>query len=313
MPEEHYTWLPRRSILSYEEIARLVSVFAGLGVTRVRLTGGEPLLRQDLPDLVALLRREQSLHEIAMTTNGILLADHAAPLHAAGLSRVTVSLDTLRADRFERLARRARLADVLDGVAAVRGVGFADLKINTVVVRGQNDDELSALLEFGRRQGAEVRFIEYMDVGGATRWTPAAVVPRAEMLDRIGRQCGEPVAVADGSDLGAPAERFALLDGTVFGIIASTTAPFCGSCGRSRLTADGLWYTCLYREDGVDLKTPLREGAADADLAALVRGVWETRTDRGAEQRLVEVARGPLYAWQSLRADPHREMHTRGG
>lgn len=313
MPEEHYTWLPRPSILRYEEIVRIVGVFAALGATKVRLTGGEPLLRQDLPELVGLLRRLDSLREIALTTNGILLARHAPALRAAGLGRVTVSLDTLRAARFAELARRARLQEVLDGIAAAREAGFGRLKINTVVVRGGNDDELINILEFGRREGAEVRFIEYMDVGGATRWSPAAVVTRAEMLERIGRHYGEPTAIIDPADVGAPAERFSLPDGTAFGIIASTTAPFCGSCGRSRLTADGLWYTCLYGEAGVDLKTPLREGAGDAELADLVRRIWEARADRGAEQRLVEVERGPLYAPASLRADPHREMHTRGG
>lgn len=313
MPEEHYTWLPRPSILTYEEIARIVGAFAVLGATKVRLTGGEPLLRHDLPELVALLRQQGAVREIALTTNGILLARHAPALRTAGLSRVTVSLDTLRPERFAELARRARLQEVLDGIEAARDVGFARLKLNTVVVRGGNDDELIDLLEFGRRAGAEVRFIEYMDVGGATRWSPASVVTRAEMLGRIARHYGEPTAILDRADAGAPAERFALRDGTAFGIIASTTAPFCGSCGRSRLTADGLWYTCLYGETGVDLKTPLREGVGDAELAALVRGVWEGRADRGAEQRLVEVERGPLHAPASLRADPHREMHTRGG
>jgi cyclic pyranopterin phosphate synthase len=313
MPEEQYTWLPRPSILDYEEIARLVGVFAALGVAKVRLTGGEPLLRQDLPELVALLRRVESLREIAMTTNGILLARHAAALRTAGLDRVTVSLDTLRPDRFEHFARRARLQEALEGIRAVRDVGFSDLKINTVVVRGGNDDELADILEFGRREGAQVRFIEYMDVGGATRWSAADVVSRSEMLERIGKRFGAPVPLADAADVGAPAERFALPDGTVFGIIASTTAPFCGSCGRSRLTADGLWYTCLYQEAGVDLKSRLRDGAADAELGALVRDVWSARTERGAEQRLVKVRRGPLYAPESLKADPHREMHTRGG
>ncbi|MBE0593629.1 MAG: radical SAM protein, partial [Gemmatimonadales bacterium] len=202
MPEEQYTWLPRPSILDYEEIARLVGVFAALGVAKVRLTGGEPLLRQDLPELVALLRRVESLREIAMTTNGILLARHAAVLRTAGLDRVTVSLDTLRPDRFEHFARRARLQEVLEGITAVREVGFSDLKINTVVVRGGNDDELADILEFGRREGAQVRFIEYMDVGGATRWSPADVVSRAEMLERIGKCFGAPAPLADAADVG---------------------------------------------------------------------------------------------------------------
>jgi cyclic pyranopterin phosphate synthase len=313
MPEEHYVWLPRPSILDYEEIVRIAAVFASLGVTKVRLTGGEPLLRQDLEALVGMLRRVGALCEIALTTNGILLGAHASALRDAGLDRVTVSLDTLRADRFERFARRARLQEVLEGIAAARSAGFSGTKVNTVVVRGVNDDELGDMIAFGRREQVEIRFIEYMDVGGATRWSPADVVSRTEILDRLAAQFGTPVALAGGAGPAAPAERFALPDGTAFGVIASTTAPFCRTCGRGRLTADGIWYTCLYQERGVDLKTPLRDGAPDAELAALVRDAWTVRADRGAELRLANIERGPLYAPASLKADPHREMHTRGG
>jgi len=248
-----------------------------------------------------------------MTTNGVLLDRHADALRAAGLDRITISLDSLRPDRFRKFAGRDQLDDVLRGIAAQRSAGFVGTKLNTVVVRGENDDELADLIDFGRREGLEVRFIEYMDVGGATKWSPAQVVSRAEILARLGALFGDPVPLADPDDHRAPADRFRLPDGTVFGIVASTTAPFCGTCGRSRLTADGHWFTCLYQADGVDLKTPLREGATDDELAALIASVWTPRADRGAEERLAQLERGPLYAPDSLKAHPHREMHTRGG
>jgi len=313
MPEEQYVWLPRPSILDYEEIVRLVRTFVLLGVTKVRLTGGEPLLRQNLAGFVGMLRGVTALQEIALTTNGVLLGAHAQALRGAGLDRLTVSLDTLRPERFERFAGRARLGEVLEGIAAARSAGFAGTKINTVVVRGVNDDELADMIAFGRREGVEVRFIEYMDVGGATRWSPTDVVSRAEILDRLAARHGTPTPLSATAGPAAPAERFQLPDGTVFGVIASTTAPFCRTCGRSRLTADGMWYTCLYQDEGLDLKTPLRDGAGEDDLAALVRAAWTRRADRGAELRLAGIARGPLYAAENLRTHPHREMHTRGG
>jgi len=190
MPEEEYVWLPRSSILSFEEIQRLAGIFAGLGVTKVRLTGGEPLLRHDVPLLVALLAREPRIADLALTTNGMLLAAQARDLRGAGLQRVTVSLDTLRPERFEAYTRSKRHADVLAGIAAARAAGFRPLKVNTVVVRGYNEDELADLIEFGRAHDAEIRFIEYMDVGGATRWSLDQVVSRREMLDALGRRYG---------------------------------------------------------------------------------------------------------------------------
>jgi cyclic pyranopterin phosphate synthase len=311
MPEQDYVWLPRASILSFEEIDRLVGIFTGLGVQKLRLTGGEPLLRHELPKLVALVRRHPQLRDIALTTNGILLARHAGELRQAGLDRVTVSLDTLRAERMLEFARSAKHGDVLDGIAAAQAAGFGAIKLNVVVIRGYNDDELVDLVEFGRRQGAEVRFIEYMDVGGATEWSSAQVVSQREILALLGRRYGriEPVGQPDS----APAERFALLDGTVFGVIASTTAPFCRTCDRSRLTADGTWLLCLYGENGLDLREALRDGSSDELIAARVAQRWSARTDRGAEERARAPDRGALYQLESLRADPHREMHTRGG
>ena len=325
MPEEEYVWLPRASILTFEEIARIVRVFTGLGAWKVRLTGGEPLLRHDVPTLVSLLKRNEQVADLALTTNGMVLAAQAASLHAAGLGRLTVSLDTLRPDRFEAYTRSKRHGDVLEGIAEARRAGFERLKLNTVVVRGYNDDELADLIEFGRAAGAEVRFIEYMDVGGATQWSPEQVVSRREMLAALERRYGpveavmQPAGAARGTEAGAlpraaaPAERFALADGTTFGIIASTTAPFCRTCDRSRLTADGTWFLCLYAERGVSLRDPLRAGASDEELAALVAATWRGRVDRGAEERLRVTGRGALYPVESLRKDPHREMHTRGG
>jgi len=311
MPERDYVWLPRRDILDFEEISRLCDVFTALGVDRVRLTGGEPLVRRDLPRLVRLLAGKPSLRDLALTTNGVLLAGQAEELKHAGLSRVTVSLDTLQPERFRTLARFDELSRVLEGIGAAARAGLRPLKIDTVVIRDVNDDELMPLIEYGRRVGAEVRFIEYMDVGGATHWSRQKVVSRAEILERIGREEGLPTPIVD--DGSAPAERFRLPDGTVFGIISSTTAPFCRSCDRSRLTADGLWYLCLYATKGIDLRKPLREGASAEELQALISSAWSLRADRGAEERLALRDRAPLAPVETLRNDPHLEMHTRGG
>jgi len=310
MPEADYTWLPRNDLLTFEEISRLVDVFAPLGIDRVRLTGGEPLLRRNLPELVERLAAKNSLRDLALTTNGVLLAAQAPDLATSGLHRITVSLDTLDPVRFKALTRFDALPAVLRGIEAARAA-FGRLKIDTVVMRGVNDDELVPLLEFGRQVGAEVRFIEYMDVGGATRWSMDAVVSREEMLARITTSSGgvEPLAKEDS----APADRFRLPDGTIFGIISSTTAPFCGSCDRSRLTADGQWYLCLYAPRGLDLLGPLRDGASDDDLRWLVASRWRIRADRGAERRLAEANRDTLVPRRLLEADTHLEMHTRGG
>jgi GTP 3',8-cyclase len=310
MPEEEYVWLPRESILTFEEIARLAGVFAGLGVAKVRLTGGEPLLRHGLPTLVALLARRPELADLALTTNGILLARHAASLAEAGLGRVTISLDTLRPERMIAFARSARHGEVLAGIDAARAA-FRSVKLNTVVIRGYNDDEVLALLEFARAREIEPRFIEYMDVGGATGWSPAQVVSQQEILELVADRYGpvRPLAPAGW----APAERFTLPDGTTFGVIASTTAPFCRTCDRARLTADGTFFLCLYGERGLDLRELLRGGATDEQIAARVAEVWRDRTDRGAEARAALPERGVLHPIESLRADPRREMHTRGG
>jgi cyclic pyranopterin phosphate synthase len=311
MPEKDYVWLPRRDILDFEEVSRLVDVFADLGVDRLRLTGGEPLVRRDLPQLIRILASKSRIRDLALTTNGVLLEDQAGDLRAAGLHRVTVSLDTLRQDRFHALTRSDELPRVLSGIEAASKLGFSALKIDTVVIRGTNDDELVPLLEYGRSVGAEVRFIEYMDVGGATRWSREAVVPGREILDRLERRYGRIEPIVEESS--APAARFRLADGAVFGLISSMTAPFCGSCDRSRLTADGVWYLCLYARSGTDLRGPLREGASADELRARIESGWRLRTDRGAEERLAVHDRAPLFPASALREDPHLEMHTRGG
>jgi len=311
MPEEDYVWLPRDQILHFEEVSALADIFLDLGVDKIRLTGGEPLLRRDLGALIRLLADKPRLRDLAITTNGVLLAEQAGSLKEAGLHRVTVSLDTLRPDRFTALTRRANHAQVLEGIAAVPAAGFAGTKLDTVVMRGVNDDELADLIEYGKTVPAEIRFIEYMDVGGATRWSMDKVVSRAEMLEVLGRRYGRIEPVVEEST--APADRYALSDGTVFGIISSTTEPFCASCDRSRLTADGMWYLCLYAQRGIDLRGPLRQGASREELKALIVDAWKRRADRGAEQRLRLRDRTPLVQIGRLREDPHLEMHTRGG
>jgi cyclic pyranopterin phosphate synthase len=311
MPEEEYVWLPRDDVLTFEEMGRLVDVFADLGVDKVRLTGGEPLLRRDLDRLVRLLAANPRIRDLAMTTNGVLLAEQAPALRAAGLHRVTVSRDTQREDRFKTLTRRDTHARVLEGIAAVGNTGWPGLKLDTVVMRGVNDDELVDLIEYGATVSAEVRFIEYMDVGGATHWSMDRVVSRREMLARLAERYGPIEPIVEESS--APADRFRLSDGRVFGIISSTTAPFCRACDRSRLTADGLWYLCLYAARGTDLRKPLRDGVSRGDLADLIRSTWQGRRDRGAEDRLATPGRSPLMQIGDLKRDPHLEMHTRGG
>jgi cyclic pyranopterin phosphate synthase len=312
MPEDDYVWLPREDVLHFEETSALVDVFLSLGVDKVRLTGGEPLLRRDVAALVGMIAAKPGLKDLALTTNGVLLADQIDALKAAGLGRITVSLDTLHRDRFKTLTRFDQLDAVHGGIAAAHRV-FGHLKIDTVVIRGVNDDELVALIEYGRSVNGEIRFIEYMDVGGASRWSPERVVSRQQMLDALVRHYGA-IRQIDAPGSSAPAERFALKDGTTFGIIASTTDPFCRTCDRSRLTADGMWYLCLYATHGLDLRAPLRAGVPIDELKALVGGGWGSRADRGAEDRLALGERRAFVPVQDLlRKDPHLEMHTRGG
>ena len=311
MPEDEYKWLPREDVLHFEEISALVDVFLAQGVDRLRLTGGEPLLRRDLPELVRMLASKPGLNDLALTTNGVLLADQIDALAAAGLRRVTVSLDTLRADRFKALTRVDELARVHEGMAAARRVFSRKFKIDTVVIKGVNDDELVDLVEYGKSMNAEVRFIEYMDVGGATQWSFDRVVSRRDILAHLSAHYGSIAPILEESS--APADRFSLPDGTTIGIISSTTGPFCQSCDRSRLTADGMWYLCLYATTGIDLRAPLRRSASRDELADIIRAGWQQRNDRGAEQRLELGDRQTFVPINALKKDPHLEMHTRGG
>jgi cyclic pyranopterin phosphate synthase len=312
MPQDEYIWLPREDLLTFEELETLTDLFAELGVTRLRLTGGEPLLRRNLPDLVARLAARPWLTDLALTTNGVLLADAAADLRRAGLHRLTVSLDTLQRERFARLARIDALPQVLAGLDAARRAGFQGLKLDAVITRGDNDDELVPLIELAREIDAEVRFIEYMDVGGATGWRPDAVLPQGDMLARLTDHYG-PIAPVDEPGSSAPATRFRLPDGLTFGIIASTTRPFCRTCDRARLTADGVWLLCLYAQHGTDLRRPLRAGVGHDTLRRLIQAVWEGRADRGAEERRATHDRGAFIPLRVLKRDAHLEMHTRGG
>jgi cyclic pyranopterin phosphate synthase len=311
MPEPDYRWLPRADILTFEEIVRLVDVFTDLGASRVRLTGGEPLLRRGVEGLVEALANRPGIRDLAMTTNGVRLRSAVPGLRSAGLHRLTVSFDTLRPERFHRITGRDVLGEVRRGIEAASEAGFRRLKLNALVVRGVNDDEPADLIAFGKSVGAEVRFIEYMDVGGATRWSPDRVFPLPEILSRLKERFGSVTALPENAV--SPSRGFRLPDGTRFGIIPSTTAPFCGTCDRSRLTADGRWLSCLYAVDGPDLRGYLRKGASREMIRMLIADTWRQRRDRGAEDRLRVRDRGPMFQVTELRRDPHLEMHTRGG
>ena len=314
MPEEDYIWLPRETLLTFEEITTLANVFSDLGVDKIRITGGEPLLRKNLPALIRMLRQNKRITDVALTSNGVLLAEQAQALFDAGLHRITVSLDTMKPERFKSLTKRDSIEQVFQGIEAVRRVGFAGIKLDTVAIRGYNDDELIDLIEYGKEVSAEVRFIEYMDVGGATDWSPDKVLPRTAILHTLKQRYGDIEPIQEESS--APAQRFHLSDGTTFGIIASTTTPFCATCDRSRLTADGMWYLCLYAKTGMDLREPLRSSASCEELKMRIRSGWELRRDRGAEERkeLERInSRGRFIEIDRLRKDPHLEMHARGG
>ncbi len=314
MPEEEYVWLPRETLLTFKEIVFLTELFSEQGVDRVRITGGEPLLRKDLASLIGMLQQNTRIQDIAMTTNGVLLAEHAQNLFDAGLHRITVSLDTLKAERFKALTRRDTLAQVFEGIESVGRVGFRGLKLDTVAMKGYNDDELIPLIEYGKRVNGEVRFIEYMDVGGANDWSADKVLSRKEILAMMSQYYGAIEPMNEISS--APAQRFRLPDGATFGIIPSTTTPFCSTCDRSRLTADGMWYLCLYAKTGLDLRKPIRDRRSREDLVSMIQSVWETRRDRGAEERKeleTSTGRGRFIDIDRLRQDPHLEMHARGG
>lgn len=282
---EHYQFLKPTERLSFEEISRLAHLFVEMGVSKLRLTGGEPLLRHNLTDLIAELGAIDGVQDIALTTNGVLLEKYATELKASGLNRITVSLDSLDDAVFTQMSGGFQGRDqVLAGLHAAQQVGLTPIKINAVVQRGVNDHTLLDMLEHFRGSGIIVRFIEYMDVGNRNHWEMQRVVPSRELLERVHARW--PVHALPGNYKGEVAERYAYDDGAgEIGFISSVTQAFCGSCSRARLSSEGVLYTCLFATHGLDLKQPLRSGASDDELRALIRNTWEQRDDHYSEQR----------------------------
>ena len=289
MPKAHfhdnYRFLKSTERLSFDEIVRLSRLFASLGVRKLRLTGGEPLLRANLPDLIGDLTSIPGIDDIALTTNGVLLAQHAVDLHANGLRRVTVSLDTLDKDIFARMSGGfAALESVLHGIDAAIIAGLTPVKINCVVERGVNDHTLLDLLEHFRGRPVVVRFIEFMDVGNRNAWQPSGVVPSRELAARI--QARWPMHPIAENYRGEVAQRWRFDDDAgEIGFISSVSQPFCGACSRARLSSEGKFYTCLFATEGIDLRAAVRAGADDAELLNVIRGKWQGRTDRYSELR----------------------------
>jgi cyclic pyranopterin phosphate synthase len=286
MPQDEYEWIDKKEILSFEEIARLARLFIRAGVEKIRLTGGEPLVRRDVESLVAELSRLEGLKDLCLTTNGSLLAEKAAALKAAGLRRINVSLDTLDPEKFKRMTKRGDLEKVLEGLFAAKKQGLGPIKINAVIERGVNDgDDIIDLVEFARAHGFAIRFIEYMDVGNSNNWTSEKLVPKKEIIERI--QARYPLKEIGRDQGSAPSVDYEFADGRgELGVVASVTEPFCSTCNRARLTADGKLVTCLFSSVGHDLKAILRSGAADEEIFALITGVWKKRDDRYSTERL---------------------------
>ena len=288
---ENYQFLRSGERLSFDEIVRLTKLFAGLGVRKVRLTGGEPLLRANLADLVGDLTGIPGIEDIALTTNGVLLANHAVDLHANGLKRITVSLDTLDKVIFARLSGGfGALDQVLAGIDAAAAAGLTPIKINAVIERGVNDHTALDLVEHFRGTPVIVRFIEFMDVGNRNHWRPDMVVPSRELAAQI--KARWPMHPVSQNYHGEVAQRWRFDDGGgEVGFISSISQPFCGACSRARLSSEGKFYTCLFATQGIDLRAPMREGADDAELLRVIRGAWLGRTDRYSELR-EELRRG---------------------
>ena len=289
MPEDQYprdhAFLSKADRLRFEEIERLAQIFVGLGVRKLRLTGGEPLLRRDLPELVRQLAAISPDVDIAMTTNGSLLAEKVEALRSAGLHRITLSLDTLDPKTFAVMSGgRGEIDAVLKAIEAAERAGFAALKVNAVVMRGVNDAQVLDLVGHFRGSPHIVRFIEYMDVGTCNDWQRDLVVPSAELRERIAARW--PLVALEANYGGEVAQRYAFADGAgEIGFISSVTEPFCGDCSRARLSADGRLYTCLFARSGHDLRGPMRAGASDEELAGIIRAVWASRDDRYSEER----------------------------
>lgn len=289
MPEEkhanHYTFLKEDHWLTFKEIERLARLFVRLGVTKIRLTGGEPLLRPGLPGLVKGLRNISGVEDLALTTNGSLLARQAKILKDAGLNRITISLDTLDARLFRKInGRKGNLEEVLEGIRACEEAGFECIKINVVLLRGVNDRHILDLVRYFRGRKPILRFIEYMDAGNCNRWSAESVVPAAEAVNMINAHF--PIVPAKSNYFGEVASRYRFLDGSgEVGFIPSVTQPFCRTCTRARLSADGKVYTCLFAGGGIDLRSCLRQNVSDDHLLDMLTSVWRRRDDRYSERR----------------------------
>ncbi len=288
-----YAFLPRSQILRYEEIVRLAGIFVRLGVEKLRITGGEPTVRRDLPDLVRLLAAIEDVRDLTLTTNGSALRTLAAPLADAGLRRITVSLDSLDDAVFRAMnGADMPVARVLDGIAAAQEAGLAPVKVNMVVRRGSNEASIVPMARWARDAGLILRFIEYMDVGTANGWRLDDVVPQVEIVALV--DAAFPLQALEPNYPGEVASRFRYRDGAgEIGVIASVTAPFCGACTRARLSAEGELYTCLFAAHGTDLRAPLRAGADDAELEARIRAAWGARDDRYSDLRSADTANLP--------------------
>lgn len=285
MPLDEYEWIDKKEILTFEEIARLANLFVALGVEKIRLTGGEPLVRQNLDQLVVKLSAIEGLKDLCLTTNGALLAEKIDALKAAGLKRLNVSVDTLNPEKFMRMTKRGDLKKVLEGVFAAKQRGVQRIKLNAVIERGVNDDDIIPLVEFSRENGFAIRFIEYMDVGNANNWTSAKLVSKREIVEKITSRF--PLREVGRDQGSAPSVDYEFVDGRGdVGVIASVTEPFCSSCTRIRLTADGKVVSCLFSQTGHDLKAQLRSGASDDQIADILRSIWTARKDRYSSERL---------------------------
>jgi cyclic pyranopterin phosphate synthase len=293
MPLDEYEWINKKEILTFEEITRLATLAVKLGVEKIRLTGGEPLVRQNLDQLVAKLSAISGLKDLCLTTNGSLLAEKIGALKAAGLNRVNISVDTLDPEKFRRMTKRGDLNKVLEGIFAAKEHGLDPIKVNAVVERGVNDEDILPLVEFSREHGFAMRFIEYMDVGNSNNWTSEKLVSKKEILQTISARY--PLREIGRDSDSAPAVDYEFVDGRGdVGVIASVTEPFCSSCTRARLTADGKLVTCLFSQTGHDVKSLLRNGASDENLLEFLSAVWGDRRDRYSAERL-EAMRNSLY------------------
>jgi cyclic pyranopterin phosphate synthase len=282
---EKYEFLARGKLLTFEEITRLTRILVKLGAQKIRLTGGEPLVRREMDKLIGMLAGLDGIEDMAMTTNAVFLPQHAQALYDAGLKRITISLDSLDDEVFRTMnGGRGSVEEVLRGLEVAEQVGFSPIKINAVVQRGVNDHTLVDLARFFKDRGHIVRFIEYMDVGTVNGWNMTDVVPAEEILQKIDAEL--PLERIRPNYPGEVAQRYRFKDGAgEIGIIASVTKPFCGACNRLRLSAEGSLYTCLFATEGTDLRTPLRSGASDDEIESILRNMWGSRTDRYSEER----------------------------